>query len=254
MKTLKRGLLMAFVLGVLIVNVSWASGSGAYVATYTDYSTTTIKFTLDGDSAKSIGVDHRSDSALKTPFRPVPVGIPFWVYTETRDHDSAKCFGPDTIHVGLETAPSHSIAVVSAGTQKADVKAQLMWDFSSINYTAFCQQTYFDLIRYDTLPNDTLAITAVSLKGGPAAKVTTPMCNMGYLRFSACLDDADSLLDSGLRLNLYIVYRDPASTGYGNVDDLSEKYGQAFMLNEQTGEVAIYADRRQPGLSIRGAR
>lgn len=213
---------------VLAVGAIWssdvlASGSGTFVSTTNNYGTITYKLKLDGDSTKSIGVDYRSDSAIYTPWVDVPVDIPFMIYIETRDADSAICFGPDTIHVGLFTAPAHGLAVDSAGRITKQNKQQLIWDFSSVSFTAFTQQTYFYLGPGDTTGGhmtgkawviDTILLPAADLKtmlgegGAPRAH------NLGKLRFGACLDDADSLLDSGLRLNCYIVFKDPSNGRY----------------------------------------
>jgi len=204
-------------------------GSAAFVAKYEDHGTVTLKFTMDADSATSIGTDHRSADAVKTPFHSVPCGIPFWIWIEHRDADSCKAFGPDTVHIGLETAPRGSYAVDSASSVQRYEAACQLWDFGSTFWAAFRQQTFFDVNRVDTL-NDTVGVAATSLKSGTANKATTPLVNLGQLRFSLCLDDADSTTDSGIRLNVFIVYRDPMlvrTWGSATADDTETMYGRA---------------------------
>lgn len=200
-------LLVAVLLAIGAMTSSDALGAGSATGwvKFSENGTITYKCTIDGDSATSLGVDYRSDSAVFTEWVNVPVGIPFWIYTESRDADSSKAFGPDTVHIGLFTAPKGSRAVDSLNIRHQN-KQQLLWDYGSINWRTFCQQTYFSLQHADTLPGDTVPVAAGT---GRAAGTggRSRLHNMGMLRFGLTMDDSDSLTDSGVRFNVFIVYQ-----------------------------------------------
>lgn len=213
-----------------------------------DYGTVTYKFTVDTDSCEAIGHYHKSGEAVKTAWVYVPVLQDFLVYTEMRDADSAAyTWAGDTLHVALETAPPGGLAIDSVGSAYKRQKASIIWNLASgKNYTAMTSQHYFPQgaaaygadTSFQTLAAaaaavDTAAITATSLKGNGINDLSggaVPKMNLGALRFSVCNDAADSLLDGLIRMNLYIVFRDPAypfsqtqwsgvvpSESYGNV-------------------------------------
>lgn len=209
---------------VLCVSGSvFASGSaGTWKKDITD-GTVTLWCNLDGDSATSLGVDYRSDSAVFTPWVNVPVGIDFLIYTEVRDADSAKAFGPDTVHIGLFTAPIKSFAVDSVNIRHQN-KQQLLWDYGSLNWRTFQQQTYFQMAHADTNSLDTLATAATSLKS-TATGGKTYRKNCGMLRFGLTMDDSDSLTDSGVRFRCFIIYKEQNPLPYrGSLDD-ADSYG-----------------------------
>lgn len=238
---------LALIVGAIASSDVQASGSGTHVSTTVNYGTVTYKLTLDGDSAKSCGITWRSDSCVYTPWVDVPVGIPFQIYVETRDADSALAFGPDTVHVGLFTAPATGLAVDSVGKITKQNKHQLLWDFRSILFSEFTQQTYFYQGPADTTGGhvvagkrgagvyviDTPLVGAASLKtllsegGAPLAQ------NLGKLRFGLWMDASDSILDSGIRLNCYIIFKDP-SNGQWNYPkkytavDYENSYGTVY--------------------------
>lgn len=215
----------ALIVGAIASSDVQAAGRGAIVKTYNDYGTITHKLTLDGDSATSCGVDYRSDSAVFTPWVNVPVLTDYLIYIEQRDADSAKAFGPDTVHVGLFTTTKGSFAADSASFFRRQNTQVQLWDYGSLNWRTFNQQTYFQVAHADTNSLDTLATAAASNKS-TATGGKTQMKNLGLLRFGLTMDDSDSLLDSGVRFNCYIVFKDPTGgraswSDISNGDDMS---------------------------------
>lgn len=216
MKRVVQGMLMTLVIGVLIGGTAFAS-TPTLVSTTQDFGTVTYKFNFDSDSNEAIGHHHKSPASIKTPWVYVPFGTPFAVYLETVDSDStasALCpWGPDTIGLALETAPVTGVARDSAASDYRNFNADIIWDFRSESWTAFTSQHYFPAVYVDTL-NDTIGIGATSLKSGTANKATTPQVNLGMLRFSMCVDAADSVLDAVARLNCYIIFKAPENKIY----------------------------------------
>ena len=233
MKIMIRGLLMAFVAGVLIVNVGWTAGTATLTKTQ-DYGIVTYKFAIESDSNEALGHYHKSSGALKTDWVDVPFGTPYAIYFETADAESLASayspWGPDTIGLALETAPVTGLAIDSSGDYKRN-KADVLWDLRSLTWTDFTGQHYFPATFQDTNyqsiaaaaanTDDTAAIAASSLKGNGIYDVfgaVTPLVNLGKLRFSVCVDAADSVLDGVLRMNCYIVFKAPERKEYIQFD------------------------------------
>jgi hypothetical protein len=244
-------MLMTLVIGVLICGTSYAASTPTLVSTTQDYGTVTYKFNFDTDSNEAIGHHHKSPASIKTPWVYVPFGTPFAVFLETVDSDStasALCpWGPDTIGLALETAPVTGIAADSAASDYRNFNADIIWDFRSVSWTAFTSQHYFPMVYVDTL-NDTVGIGAASLKSGTANKATTPQVNLGMLRFSMCVDAADSVLDAVARLNCYIVFKAPEKKvvmTFPGAVAIAPKYGDPSYANVRDGE-AIEAIRPIP--------
>ena len=217
MKRAVQGMLMTLVIGVLIGGTAFAASIPTLVSTTQDFGTVTYKFNFDTDSNEALGHHHKSPGAIKTPWVYVPFGTKFAVYLETVDSDSTASayypFGPDTIGLALETAPVTGIARDSAASDYRNFNADIIWDFRSVDWTAFTSQHFFPVVYVDTL-NDTVGIGATSLKSGTANKATTPQVNLGMLRFSMCVDAADSVLDGVARLNAYIIFKAPENKIY----------------------------------------
>ena len=212
MKRVVQGMLMTLVIGVLIGGAAYAASVPTLVSTTQDFGTVTYKFNFDTDTTEALGHHHKSPGSIKTPWVYVPFGTPFAVFLETVDSDSTAAstcpFGPDTIGLALETAPVTGMARDSAASDYRNFNADIIWDFRSESWTAFTSQHYFPAVLVDTL-NDTIAAGATSLNAGVANKVVTPQVNLGMLRFSMCVDAADSLLDGNVRLNAYIIFQAP---------------------------------------------
>lgn len=167
--------------------------------------TVTWVINLDVDSLKSMGTDHNSPDAVKSPWFAVPFGVPFAVYIESRDADSSLIFGGDTIHTALESAPEGSMAVTSTNS-KFRRHPQLVFNSGSVNFKNWPQRDYFFWSPADTNATDTLAVAAASNKtgafGGAAA-----LRGFGMYRFSVCGDDADSVTDGTVRLRAILTYQ-----------------------------------------------
>lgn len=238
--------LIAFVLLALSPQTNAATVTKAVSS---NYGTVTYKFTVDTDSVEAIGHYHKSGEAVKTAWVYVPVMTDFLVYTEERDADSAAyTWAGDTLHIALETAPAGGLAIDSVTSEYKRQKASIIWNLANgLSFTALTSQHYFPQGAYaygaDTAYQtvaaavaaiDTLGFSATSLKdwgvtdmqGGPV-----PNMNLGALRFSVCNDAADSVLDGLVRLNLYIIFKDPAypfsQTQWSNVG-MNQSYGRVI--------------------------
>ena len=201
-----------------------AEGATTSYEVFHEYGTVTYKFVIDTDSNEAIGHFHKSGEAVKTAWVHVPVGVPYTIFTECRDSDSgATTFTADTIHIALETAPFHGLAFDSVTSAFKRMKASIIWNLANgLSYTALTSQHFFPATplpdtAFQTLAEaaaavDTIAYLAAGLKGNginDLAGAKTPLMNLGLLRFSMCLDAADSLADGLIRMNCYIVFKNP---------------------------------------------
>lgn len=218
-------------LAIVALSVMLAAPTWGAETSYTvnnDYGVVTYKFVIDTDSNEAIGHYHKSGEAVKTAWVNVPVFTDFLIFTEYRDSDSsAKTFTLDTIHIALETAPYGGLAVDSVASAFKRQKASIMWNFASKvgagAFTSMTSQHFFPAGSYgDTIfttadaaaaAKDTIDVESTSLKTfafGDLQGSSVPLMNLGKLRFSICLDAADSLLDGLIRMNCYIIFKDPA--------------------------------------------
>lgn len=223
------------VIGALAVMLVGVLGSGGATAQTIDRSngTVTIKFDLNLASGGVTATDHAFDGAVKTAWVSVPTGVPFTIYVESQDIDSTAAFGPDSVHIGLETAPHLSLVAMSPLTASYGKRAMLLWSAGGPFYYIWSgmgagvvssrmgpQAHYFQNAPGDTnwqTPDvaaaalDTIDAAATSLKTfafgdmyGGGAKVQ----NMGLLRFSLCMGDNDSTADAAINMDCYIIYRE----------------------------------------------
>ena len=212
---MRKLVVMAAILMLVAANTAWA-GTAVLSNLTQDYGVVTYKFAIDSDSNEALGHHHKSSGALKTPWVNVPFGTEFAVFVETRDSDSTASayypWGPDTIGLALETAPASGIIIDSTGQYKRN-KADIIWDLRSLNWTDFTSQHYFPAVFADTL-NDSAASSDTEYASTVCNKAITPQVNLGKLRFSLCVDAADSLLDGIVRLNCYIIFKAPEEKRY----------------------------------------
>jgi len=184
---------------------------------HTSWGTVCYKFTFVTDSTgtgatDTLGGNDYSNLAMKSPWAEVPIGIPFAIFIETADADSTVAWGADgtnadTVGISLETAPPVGLGVDSASSSTKFEKVTKLWTMRSAVWTAFTMQKYFPMVVADTL-NDTGIVAA----GGPipGTMVSIPAINLGKMRFSLTLrEDNDTVCDSRIRLNCYIVFQDP---------------------------------------------
>jgi len=206
---------------IAFVGFSLALAASTSVTDYYQVGTRTYVFTMDSDSLDALGHYHYSSGALKTSWVPVPVGVDFMALVQCRDSDSSIWCGPDTLGVALETAPYHSIAHDSASGAYKYHKAQILWDYRSLVFHNWARGvSHWFPSGYADTTIDTIDIAATSLKSG-LKKTPIGNRNLGMLRFSMCVDGADSVLDGLVRLNCFIVYKetqDPNYRTYGNLD------------------------------------
>lgn len=212
------------------------SVSAGYAATIEDYNhgTRTIKLDLNLASAGVTGTDHNSLGAVKTTWVAVPVGIPFTIYVESQDADSTTAFGPDSVHIGLETVPAMSLAALNPGAYRN--RPVLLWSVGDENFTNWAgtgaltvtrttsvsgpQAHYFQWVPGDTsfqtvatavAAIDTLGFAATSLKNWSVSDMQgggNKVQNLGLLRFSMCMGDDDSTADAAINIDCYIIYRE----------------------------------------------
>lgn len=226
-------------LAVLLVFVGSSLTWSARTTTVTDWyqmNTRTIKITMKTDTLTVLGHHHYSDSAMKSPWVIVPVGIDFIVFVENQDSDSSLAYGPDTVNIALETAPYHGLAYDSATAVHKYQKGNILWKLPIPNFhdlqgghQHFFWRGHGDSTAQASLAVaaaaiDTAAIDATSLKGNGINDMSgggTVRANLGMLRFSLSVDAADSVLDALVRLNCYIIYAEndnPAYKTYGNIE------------------------------------
>lgn len=257
MKKLLIGALVFMFVGALGSNAWGACGS--VTSSIQKDGTRTIRFSLDCDTLSDIGGSFQDDSTAYTGWVQVPVGISFAAFVTSPDVDS-NAFGHynDTIHVTLQTAPSLSYAVDSAGTigQRVRRKAAVinLWSSVSTGFTKITQMQYFPAGQgvADTAfqtPNaaaaakDTIDVAATSLKtfafGDMSGGVFLPH-NLGNLRFQIHQGTADNITDGKLRLHMFVVYHDALISdgrSYGSMfnDNKEYTYVEAQSFSESLG-------------------
>ncbi len=213
--------------------------------------TKTFKFAIDTDTLDALGHYHYSAGALKTQWVDVPVGIDFVTFVQCRDSDSSIWCGPDTLTVGLETTPHGSLGSDSASATNKYQKADLLWQYKSLVWHEWArgQQHYFWRGFGDSTKQtpdaaaaalDTIDAGATSLKTfafGDMSGGGTVKANLGRLRFSVCVDAADSVLDGLVRLDCFIMYKttgDPGRRSYGNLDRYDLESAMDLIRPKQT--------------------
>jgi len=219
--------ILLFAVIALMAAVGTAHGTATGAATtvqpvyggkvwYNSWGTNWYKFTMVTDSTGATAVDtlgrtHHSTITMKTEWVEVPVGIPFVVFVETQDADSTIAWGadgtnPDTVSLALETTFPGGIAVDSVSSVYKSKNVSTLWLYESTSWAAFTTQHYFENVWADTL-NDTANVDG-GLSPVAGTKQTTPLVNLGLMRFSLCVhEDADTVCDSRIRLNVAIVFQ-----------------------------------------------
>ena len=251
---------------VLLVGLMGGVGQ-AEVNHFLSSGTHTIKLDLNVASGGVTSDDHAYDGAVKTPWVTVPTGIPFTIFVESQDLDSTTAFGPDTIHIGLETTVEGSLAHVTPSLSGVGKRVMLLWTNGSEQFSLWGGSAagvhtvasrlgpaahYFQNAPGDTsfqTPDaaaaalDTIDAAATSLKtfafadmSGGAARVQ----NMGMLRFSLCMGDDDSTADAAINMDCYIIFReDMPGKIHGAIDPPDVIHGGTFR------DPAEYADFRE---------
>lgn len=240
-RILMRGLFAVLLVGMTagwaVARVTWDEASG----------TKTYKLDLDLASGGVTGTDHAFPQAIKTAWVSVPTGIPFTIYVEAQDADSTAAFGPDTVHIGLETTPQLSLAAVNPSSYYT--RPMLLWTAGGPKFSIWSgtgaasiasrigpQAHYFQNAPGDTsfqTPDaaaaalDTIDAGATSLKtfafgdmSGGAARVQ----NMGLMRFSLCMGDDDSTADAAINMDCFIIFReDMPGAIHGSINAVPER-------------------------------
>lgn len=213
---------------------------------FRDNGTITIKFDLNLASGGVTGTDHAFPQAVKTGWASVPTGVPFTIYVESQDADSTAAFGPDSVHIGVETTPSHSLADLNPTSYYT--RPMLLWTKGGPKFSIWSgtgaavvasrigpQAHYFVNAPGDTsfgtvtaavAAKDSAAWGAASNKSyfaGDYSGGGLRVQNMGRMRFSLCMGDDDSTADAAINMDCYIIFReDSPSKIHGSLEILPD--------------------------------